>query len=173
MSQITTVLKKTLIESRQPAQKFDLQTPKAHIDAIWSFIYPSEERKAYTGDEEQNEIHGFHIPVLAKSLYIQPAHVYIHLQMFQCSAITKAVSECILYQCLKRVMTNLDRYFWKMYLYYLPTLPRTHLLFLCISSSITAAKICHLDVTESSIMINQIKLKIAKQTKHPKLLQAP
>lgn len=96
----------------QPAQKFNLQTPKAYPAAIWSFIYPSEERKEYTRDQEQNETHGFHIPILAKSLCFQPAHVYIHLQMFQCSDITNAVSELILlHQWLKRVTINLDRHF--------------------------------------------------------------
>lgn len=34
----------------QHAQKCDLKTSKAYTDAIWSFIYPSEERKEYTGD---------------------------------------------------------------------------------------------------------------------------
>lgn len=143
MSQVTMILKKTLTESRQPAQKFDLQTPKAYTDAIWSFIYPSEERKAYTEDKEQNETCGFHIPILAKSLYFQPARVYIHLQVFQCSDITNAVSELILlHRCLKRVTTNLDRYFWKN-VSLLPshTAKNPSPLFLCISSSITAASL--------------------------------
>lgn len=80
----------------QPSQKFHLLPPKAYTDAIWSFIYPSEERKEFIGDQEQNETHGFHIPILAKSLSFHTICVHIHLQMFQCSDITNAVSELIL-----------------------------------------------------------------------------
>lgn len=75
----------------QPSQKFDLQSPKAHTDAVLLFIYPSDERNEFDGYQEQNETHCFHSLLLAKLLYFQTACVYIYLQMFRCSDITHAV----------------------------------------------------------------------------------